>query len=41
MRGCANRPTVHDQLRELAFAEWVKMHSLFMEGFDLAFRARG
>ncbi len=34
-------PTVHDQLRELAFAERVKMHSLLMEGLDLVFRARG
>lgn len=34
-------PAVHDQLRELAFAERVKMHSLLMEGLDLVFRARG
>ena len=33
------RPTVHDQLRELAFAEPVKMHSILMEGLDLVFRA--
>jgi hypothetical protein len=32
---------VHDQLRELAFAERVKMHSILMEGLDLVFRARG
>ena len=25
-------PAVHDQLRELAFAERVKMHSILMEG---------
>ena len=34
-------PTVHDQLRELAFAERVKMHALLMEGLDLVFRAWG
>jgi hypothetical protein len=34
-------PAVHDQLRELAFAERVKMHSILMEGLDLVFRARG
>jgi hypothetical protein len=34
-------PAVHDQLRELAFAERVKMHSLLMEGLDLVFKARG
>jgi hypothetical protein len=34
-------PAVHDQLRELAFAERVKMHTLLMEGLDLVFRARG
>lgn len=34
-------PTVHDQLRELAFAERVKMHSILMEGLDLVFKARG
>lgn len=32
---------VHEQLRELAFIERVKMHSILMEGLDLAFRARG
>jgi hypothetical protein len=34
-------PAVHDQLRELAFAERVKMHSLLMEGLDLVFKDRG
>jgi hypothetical protein len=34
-------PAVHDQLRELAFAERVKMHTILMEGLDLVFRARG
>jgi hypothetical protein len=34
-------PSVHDQLRELAFAERVKMHALIMEGLDAVFKARG
>jgi hypothetical protein len=34
-------PVVHDQLRELAFVERVRMHAILMEGLDLAFRARG
>jgi hypothetical protein len=34
-------PAVHDQLRELAFVERVKMHSLLMEGLDTVFRGRG
>ena len=34
-------PAVHDQLRELAFSERVKMHALLMEGLDLVFKARG
>jgi hypothetical protein len=34
-------PAVHDQLRELAFAERVKMHALIMEGLDEVFRKRG
>lgn len=34
-------PAVHDQLRELAFAERVKMHAIVMEGLDLLFRERG
>jgi hypothetical protein len=34
-------PAVHDQLRELAFAERVKMHAILMEGLDSVFRGRG
>ena len=34
-------PAVHDQLRELAFVERVKMHALLIEGLDLVFKARG
>jgi hypothetical protein len=34
-------PAVHDQLRELAFAERVRMHTLLMEGLDLVFKSRG
>lgn len=34
-------PAVHDQLRELAFAERVKMHALIMEGLDAVFLQRG
>jgi hypothetical protein len=34
-------PAVHDQLRELAFSERVKMHAIIMEGLDAVFRARG
>ena len=34
-------PAVHDQLRELAFAKRVKMHSLILEGLDAVFRANG
>lgn len=34
-------PAVHDQLRELAFSERVKMHTLIMEGLDAVFLARG
>jgi hypothetical protein len=34
-------PAVHDQLRELAFSERVKMHTLIMEGLNAVFRARG
>ena len=34
-------PAVHEQLRELAFSERVKMHALIMEGLDAVFRARG
>jgi hypothetical protein len=34
-------PAVHEQLRELAFTERVKMHAILMEGLDLVFQARG
>jgi hypothetical protein len=34
-------PAVHEQLRELAFAERVKMHAILMEGLDSVFRGRG
>jgi hypothetical protein len=34
-------PAVHDQLRELAFSERVKMHALIMEGLDAVFHTRG
>ena len=34
-------PAVHDQLRDLAHAERVKMHTLVMEGLDTVFRKRG
>ena len=34
-------PAVHEQLRELAFSERVKMHALLMEGLDSVFRNRG
>ena len=34
-------PAIHDQLRELAFSERVKMHALIMEGLDAVFRSRG
>ena len=34
-------PAVHDQLRELAFSERVKMHAIIMEGLDAVFRMRG
>ncbi len=34
-------PAVHDQLRELAFSERAKMHTLIIEGLDAVFRARG
>ena len=35
------QPAVHDQLRELAFSERVKMHAIIMEGLDAVFRQRG
>lgn len=34
-------PAVHKQLRELAFSEETKMHTLVMEGLDLLFEKRG
>jgi hypothetical protein len=38
---CLSAAAVHDQLRELAFAERVKMHAILMEGLDPVFRGRG
>lgn len=32
---------VHEQLRELAYSERVRMHPLIMEGLDLLFQKRG
>jgi hypothetical protein len=34
-------PAVHEQLRELAFTERAKMHTLLLEGLDDVFRSRG
>ena len=34
-------PAVHEQLRELAFHERAKMHSLVIEGLDRVFSDRG
>jgi len=34
-------PSVHDQLRELAHVERVKMHSLVLEGIDAVFKRHG
>lgn len=34
-------PAVHDQIRELAFHERAKIHSLILEGLDLLFKKRG
>jgi len=34
-------PAVHDQLRELAFHERVKMHAILLEGLDRVFKDRG
>ena len=34
-------PSVHDQLREIAYAERTKIHQLMLEGLDLLFKARG
>ena len=33
-------PPVHDQLRDLGFAERVKMHAIVLEGLDAVFRAK-
>ncbi len=34
-------PVVYDQLRDLAYSERTKIHSLMLEGLDLLFRERG
>jgi hypothetical protein len=34
-------PAVYDQLRDVAYAERTKIHSLMLEGIDLLFRDRG
>ena len=34
-------PAVYDQLRDIAYAERAKIHSLMIEGLDLLFRDRG
>ena len=34
-------PAVYDQLRDLAYSERTKIHSLMLEGLDLLFRERG
>jgi hypothetical protein len=34
-------PSVHDQLRHVAYEERVKMHDLLLEGLDLVFKKRG
>ena len=34
-------PAVYDQLRDIAYAERSKIHSLMLEGLDLLFRDRG
>ncbi|MEL6064704.1 MULTISPECIES: ribbon-helix-helix domain-containing protein [unclassified Methylobacterium] len=34
-------PPVYDQLRDLAYAERTKMHTLMLEGLDLLFKQRG
>jgi hypothetical protein len=33
-------PPIYDQLRELAFVERTKMHTLILEGLDLVFQKR-
>lgn len=34
-------PSVHDQLRDLAFTERTKIHQLMLESLDLLFKNRG
>lgn len=34
-------PSVHDQLRDLAYTERTKIHQLMLEALDLLFKARG
>lgn len=34
-------PAVYDQLRDIAYTERAKIHSLMLEGLDLLFRDRG
>ncbi len=34
-------PAVYDQLRDIAYTERTKIHSLMLEGLDLLFRDRG
>ena len=34
-------PPVYDQLREIAYTERTKIHTLVLEGLDLLFRDRG
>ena len=34
-------PPVHDQLRDIAYAERTKIHQLMLEALDLLFKARG
>jgi hypothetical protein len=34
-------PPVYDQLRDLAYSERTKIHTLMLEGLDLLFKQRG
>jgi len=34
-------PAVYEQLRDIAYTERTKIHSLILEGLDLVFRERG
>lgn len=34
-------PSVHDQLRDIAYTERTKIHQLMLEALDLLFKARG